>query len=122
MQNKPIDKRSMSVAKAFFTFHGHVQYAMFRQTIMRGALKRNLEAGATNCKDDKNKVVATFSGERARIDDLVQTLGSGKVLNSWNAKVSSYEENPSGLEIEDHEVTTENVDKIKWPGEVEIYV
>ena len=112
----------MSIAKAFFTFHGRVQYAMFRQTIMRGALKRNLEAGATNCKDDKEKVIATFAGDRPKIDDLVSTLGSGKVLNSWKAQVTSYEENPSGLDIDDHEVTTKNVDDINWPGSVEIYI
>ena len=112
----------MSVAKAFFTFHGHVQYSMFRQTIMRGAMKRNLEAGATNCKDDKNKVIATFSGDRSQINDLVSVLGSGKVLNSWKAQVTAYEETPSGLEIADHEVTTKNVDDINWPGAVEIYI
>ncbi|EAY05093.1 hypothetical protein TVAG_108270 [Trichomonas vaginalis G3] len=109
-------------ATAYFTFHGHVQYAMFRQTIMRGAIKRGIEAGATNCTDDKNKVIATFRGDRAKIDDLVKTIGSGEVLNSWKAQVTSYEENKEGKAIEEHEVTNQNVDTIKWPGEVEIYI
>ncbi|KAH0791489.1 Acylphosphatase family protein [Histomonas meleagridis] len=95
---------------------------MFRQTIMRGAIKRGILAGATNCTDDKNKVIATFVGDKDKINDLVKTLGSGKVLNSWNAQVTSYEENESGLPVESHEVTTKNVDQINWPGEVEIYI
>lgn len=111
----------MSVT-AYFTFHGHVQYAMFRQTIMRGAIKRSIDAGATNCVDDKEKVIATFEGPRDKIDDLVNTLGSGKVLNSWKAQVTSFEENKEGKAVHEHEVTTKNVDDIKWPGEVEIYI
>ena len=89
---------------------------------MRGAIKRGIEAGATNCTDDKNKVIATFRGDRAKIDDLVKTIGSGEVLNSWKAQVTSYEENKEGKAIEEHEVTNQNVDTIKWPGEVEIYI
>ena len=111
----------MSVT-SYFTFHGKVQYAMFRQTIMRGAISRGILAGATNCNDDKNKVIATFIGDHNKIEDLVKTLGSGKVLNSWNAQVTSYEENETGIPLDSHEVTTKNVDEIKWPGEVEIYI
>ena len=106
----------------YFTFHGHVQYAMFRQTIMRGAIKRGILAGATNCPDDKEKVIASFRGDSSKIDDLVNTLSSGKELNSWHAQVTAHEENQTGKKPEDHEVTTNNVDEIKWPGEVEIYI
>jgi acylphosphatase len=106
----------------FFTFFGDVQWAMFRQTIMRAALRRNIRAGATNCGDDKHKVIATFCGETRKIDDLVSVLGSGKVLNSWKAKVTSWEEHANGISVEEHEVTTENVDSIQWPGKVEIFI
>lgn len=112
----------MTETTAYFTFHGHVQYAMFRQTIMRLSINRNVTAGATNCTDDKNKVIATFQGDRSKIDEIISILSSGKILNSWNAKVTSFEENETGQSIESHEVTTKNVDDIQWPGEVELYV
>ena len=112
----------MSLTTAFFTFHGRVQYAMFRQTIMRLSLNRNIVAGATNCKKDKNKVIATFQGDRKKIDEIVHELTSGKVLNSWNAQVYTYEEESKGKKINEHEVTTLNVDDIQWPGDVDIYV
>ena len=99
-----------------------MQYAMFRQTIMRGAIKRGILAGATNCTDDKNKVIATFEGDEQKIKDLVSVLTSGKELNSWHAVVGSFEKVDEGLPIEQHEVRVDNVDSIKWPGEVEIYI
>lgn len=113
---------SSDEVERYFTFHGHVQYAMFRQTIMRCAIKRNIIAGATNCTDDKNKVIASFRGKKETIDDLISSLCSGKELNSWHAQVTSFEEETSGQKPEEHEVTTTNVDNIKWPGEVTIYI
>lgn len=55
--------------------------------MIRGALKRKLRAGATNLKEDKNKVSFTLEGDNEKIIDLVNTMKSGKVLNSWGAKV-----------------------------------
>jgi len=89
---------------------------------MRGAIKRNLYAGATNCTDDKNKVIATFKGNESKIEDLVSTLASGNVLNSWGAQVTAFEKLSEGKAVDEHEVTTSNVDSIQWPGEVEIYI
>lgn len=57
--------------------------------MIRGALKRGLRAGATNIKEDKNKVSFTLEGKNENIIDLVNTMKSGKELNSWGAKVCS---------------------------------
>ena len=46
-----------------FLVKGNVQGIMFRQTVIRGAKKRALKAGATNDPDDRNIVRFTLEGD-----------------------------------------------------------
>ena len=49
-------------------------------------------------------------------------MKSGKELNSWKAKVSSFKEEPEGLAILDHQVHTGNVDSFKRNSNVKMYL
>jgi len=95
---------------------------MFRQTIMRGAQKRLLEAGATNDRKENNKVLITVKGNPDTISEMMNFLTSGKPINSWGAKVENLQEFPSGLHIEQHQVHTGNVDTFDWNPDVTIYL
>lgn len=112
----------MSSPTVFLVVHGKVQNVMFRQTIMRGALKRGLIAGATNIKKDKTRVDIALEGERSKIDEIIEGLKSGKRLNSWGAHCTSVEIVDSGKAPLEHEVNTSNVDNIKWKKGVEFYL
>ena len=101
---------------------GKVQNIMFRQTLIRGLIKRSLVGGATNHKENGDQVTFTISGDPSLIIELIEDLESGKKLNSWGAQVKSLEKFEHVIPIEDHEVTTENVDQIKWSTGVEFYL
>jgi acylphosphatase len=95
---------------------------MFRQTLIRGAKKRGLEAGATNSAVERHRVDFTLRGDNNKIEELITILKSGKPINSWGAKVTSLIENTSGIPLNEHEVTTTNVDNFKWKKGVEMYL
>jgi hypothetical protein len=99
---------------------------MFRQTLIRGCQNRNLEAGATNDKHDKDRVLFTLSGDEIKINEIVNFLGSSKDLNSWGAKVTDLKEiksdDSSSMEIQDHQVHTSNVDGFNWNKNVTMYL
>ena len=109
-------------ATVFLVVHGRVQNVMFRQTVMRGAMKRGLVAGATNVKKDKTRVDIALEGDRAKIDEMIEGLKSGKRLNSWGAHCTSVEIVGEGKPPLEHEVNTDNVDNIKWKKGVEFYL
>lgn len=75
-----------------FAIRGKVQNVMFRQTFIRACEKRHIEAGATNDKQDKNKVLITMKGDAQKIQEIVSHLQSGKPINSWNAHATDVEE------------------------------
>eukprot|EP01102_Stenamoeba_stenopodia_P005418 TRINITY_DN16049_c0_g1_i1.p1 TRINITY_DN16049_c0_g1~~TRINITY_DN16049_c0_g1_i1.p1 ORF type:complete len:119 (-),score=26.86 TRINITY_DN16049_c0_g1_i1:33-389(-) len=115
----------------FFTVRGNVQNVMFRQTFIRAVVKRGLKAGASNDRADRNKVSFTFAidadggkqeEQNARIEEIVEFMRAGKKLNDWGAKVDSIEELSHGLNWNEHQVTTANVDSFQWNPNVVMYL
>ena len=106
----------------YYKVIGNVQGVMFRQTLIRGALKRGLQAGATNLAD--GSVSFVLKGEKEQIDEIINFLESGKVINSWKAKVEKLSElsEKDAIAFENHQVTTDNVDNFNWSEGVEMYL
>ncbi len=121
--------KTMTSTKYFQAF-GKVQKVMFRQTIIRGAMKRNLRAGATNVEHDKTQVLLTLEGDEQKIQEIVSFLQSGKDINSSKAKVSRIvelhpnkpEHTPLCFPIAKHQVTTDNVDDFNWRTGVQFFL
>ena len=104
-----------------YKVYGKVQGVMFRQTFIRGLLKRGLKGGATNMDDTIKSVNITIeSPEGLVIDQVIKELVELKILNSWNASIENIE-NIQTIPIEEHEVTTSNVDDHKWSSGVDFY-
>ncbi|KAH0793865.1 Acylphosphatase family protein [Histomonas meleagridis] len=101
---------------------GKVQNVMFRQTIMRGSISRGVVAGATNNRQDRQRVDITLEGPEDKVNEIIEGLRSGKKLNSWGAHCTSVEILTSGKKPLEHEVNTSNVDNIKWKKGVEFYL
>jgi acylphosphatase len=106
----------------FLVVRGTVQNVMFRQTIMRAALARGIVAGATNVRTDCNRVDISLQGDRAKIQEIIDGLKSGKHLNSWGAHCDSVEVVGFGKDPLHHEVNTANVDDIQWVEGVTFYL
>ena len=107
--------------QVYLNAHGIVQNVMFRQTIIRAAQKYGLEAGATN-GFDKNSCAITLKGSKDKIDQLVDKIQNTKILNSWGAQVSSLDILPQGIPIDDHTVTTKNVDDFNWRTDIQFFI
>jgi acylphosphatase len=105
----------------FYVARGRVQGVMFRQTLIRGAQKRGLRAGATNLPGG-DEVAMTLEGEEKAILDLVETARRTRPLNSWGATIEELVDEGHGRPIEDHQVTTENVDGFSWNPNIEMYL
>ena len=54
------------------------------QTLMRGAQRRGLKAGASNTKTKKSEVTFVLSGDAAKVQEMVDFLTSGSVFVSRN--------------------------------------
>jgi len=106
--------------KSFIVF-GKVQNVMFRQTFIRGLQSRNLRGGATNNSDTEKTVSITIDASDEDIAKVTQKLLELGVINSWNATVEKIIELSDAISIDSHQVTTENVDEIKWSEGVEFY-
>ena len=106
--------------KSFIVF-GKVQNVMFRQTFIRGLQSRNLRGGATNNSDKEKTVSITIDASDEDIAQVTQKLLELEVINSWNATVEKIIELSDEISIDSHQVTTENVDQIKWSEGVEFY-
>lgn len=104
-----------------YAVFGLVQRVMFRQTFIRGLIKRGLKGGATNDHRDASRVTLTIEGPREQAQELVEELAKIAPLNSWGAKVDRWEELTDSIEIHKHQVTTENVDQFNWSDGVEFY-
>lgn len=107
--------------KVTYKISGKVQGVMFRQTVIRAAHKRNLEAGATNLPSG-NEVSLSIIGSEEEIADLINALSQQKPINSWNATPLSLEKVSEFVELNDHQVTTKNVDEFNWSSGVEFYI
>lgn len=95
---------------------------MFRQTFIRGAQKRKLKAGATNDANNRDRVHCSLAGEAAVVDEMIKTLRERKPINSWNAYVEELHLYDHFVEISEHQVTTENVNRFHWSPNVEFYL
>jgi acylphosphatase len=102
-----------------FLAKGKVQGVMFRQTLIRGALKRKLKCGASNLPDG-NIVKFTLEGDNNLIQEIIDFMKSGKPINNWNAKIDEIIE--EGNPESNYQVTSENVDTIHWSPNVEMYL
>jgi len=105
----------------YFLAHGKVQGVMFRQTIIRGAQKRGLAAGATNLPGG-TEVAITLSGDEAAIDEIMEAVRELKPLNSWGASVVRLEAREEGLSLGEHQVTTENVGNYAWNPNIDMFL
>ena len=112
----------MGVVSKSFDVHGKVQNVMFRQTFIRGAIKRDLSGGATNDPKDQGRVLCMLEGEEKEVEDYINFLEEKKVINSWGATVEKIVQDREERPIEDYEVTTQNVDHFNWSPKVEMYV
>lgn len=104
-----------------FTAAGKVQGVMFRQTLIRGLLKKNLSGGAANMPE-RDKVKFFISGEDKIIIEFIKVLKSAKELNNWGARVETLEEIEGEVLPEEYEVTTENVNDFDWSPNVSMYL
>ena len=59
--------------------NGRVQNVMFRQTLIRGAQKRGLEAGASNDASDRRVVTFTLCGDPSKVAEIVNFLSAGSL-------------------------------------------
>jgi acylphosphatase len=116
-------KKKTKKKTCYFVACGAVQGVMFRQTLIRGARKRNLRAGATNL-DDGRSVAITLLGDPMIIESFANEIKSKKELNSWGARVDSWAivEEGKGKDIAIHQVTTENVDTFAWDTSVKMFL
>ena len=105
-----------------YIVRGKVQRVMFRQTLIRAMIKRNLEGGATNNHDDKNAVEFTVKGLESEIKDLCNAVLTTNPLNSWGANATSLTKIEGSNDWKRHKVTTENVDSFNWSKDVEFYL
>lgn len=122
MSSPESENMNANETTAFLIVKGKVQNVMFRQTVMRGAMKRGLIAGATNVKTDRHRVDITLTGDSEKIKDMIDTIASKKKLNSWGACAESVTIAKSGKPALEHEVNTSNVDSIKWKQGVQFYL
>ena len=108
------------IVKSFEVF-GKVQGVMFRQTFIRGLIKRGIDGGASNIDNNKKSVRISIEAESEKtINSVIKELVDKKVINSWQATIESIIE-INTIEINAHEVTTKNVDDYKWSSGVEFY-
>jgi len=95
---------------------------MFRQTFIRGALKRKLQGGASNDTQDPNRVHCTLVGDETVVDDMMDRLQTGHPINSWNARVEALHIYNHFIDLSEHQVTTNNVNRFNWSPNVEFYL
>ena len=63
---------------------------------MKGAIERDLIAGASNVKDNKDQVIILLEGDEIKIKEMIEKMKSGILLNNKGAKVIKVVEEISG--------------------------
>ena len=101
---------------------GKVRGIMFRQTFIRAAQKLDLRAGASNVTTQPYKVRVVLEGEQGNMERLLEWLTSGSALNSWGASVDTFEQDPQSDDISHYQVTTENVDSVRWNPNIKLHL
>ena len=108
--------------KISFYVTGKVQGVMFRQTFIRGSLKRKIKGGVTNDAKNHHMVHCSLAGDASAVDELMNKLREGKPINSWNAQVEELHLHDYFIEFSDHQVNTGNVDDYDWSPDVAFYL
>jgi acylphosphatase len=108
--------------KVSFYVTGNVQEVMFRQTFIRGSLKRKIKGGVTNDSKNHHLVHCSLEGEESVVDEMMNKLREGKPINSWNAQVDELHLYDHFIEFSDHQVNTDNVDDYNWLLGVDFYL
>eukprot|EP01090_Pellita_catalonica_P017769 TRINITY_DN5465_c0_g1_i1.p1 TRINITY_DN5465_c0_g1~~TRINITY_DN5465_c0_g1_i1.p1 ORF type:complete len:116 (+),score=12.50 TRINITY_DN5465_c0_g1_i1:84-431(+) len=104
-----VAEMSATVRRSFVVV-GKVQGVMFRQSLIRGAQKLRIRAGATNLNSpQKDRVSVTLEGGNSEVDDLINRLQTQQI-NSWGARVKKIYPQDDTVGVAEHQVTTENVD------------
>ncbi len=116
-----MEKEKKEIIK-HFKARGKVQGIMFRQTLIRGAQKRGILAGASNCRKNRNTGFFCLAGDEDEIEEFITLLKSGIELNNWGCKTEEIEELNTEKSLRDYEVTTENVDKFNWNPNITLYL
>lgn len=118
------EEHAATAIERCFEARGRVQNVMFRQTLIRAMQKRALAGGASNDRRDKSLVRVTMRGPPASVEALVQILRSGRAINDWGAKVATLKEvgEDNGWRMEQHQVTTDNVDARNWNPNVTMHI
>ncbi len=101
---------------------GNVQGVMFRQTFVRGLLKRGLAGGASNDPTNRQRVVVTIADDGKKSHELLAQIAAGDVLNSRGAAAESVELLEEFWDWHEHQVTTLNVEEFAWQSGVEFYL
>ena len=70
----------MSTTVVSFEARGKVQNVMFRQTLIRAAQRHGLEAGASNDRSDRSRVVVTLQGKTEDVNDILAKISSGSLF------------------------------------------
>lgn len=108
--------------KQSFCVFGKVQSVMFRKTFVRGASQRGFLAGATNDKSDRDRVTCSIVGERDEVCRFLEELQAIGHLNSWGAKVENIQMMEDFVKLNNHEVTTDNLEGRSWNSDIEFYL
>jgi hypothetical protein len=94
---------------------------MFRQTFIKACLKREINAGATNCWNSED-VLITLDGPEKIIFELLERLNSNSAINSWNATPIETIELEEVIPVNELEVTCTNVNDFSWTPGVKMYL
>lgn len=105
-----------------FKVLGKVQGIMFRKTFIRACHRRGLSAGATNSPIDRGVVTCSVEGEDQEVYKLKNDLLELKELNSWGAHVESVVIMDEFINIDSHEVTTDNLESFEWSDGVQFFL
>lgn len=106
----------------YLVVKGKVQHVVFRQAVMRAAIKRNVVAGATNDESDPDRVEISLQGPKDKVQEIVDGLKSGKPLNSFGAHCTSVEILSNGKDPLEHETNTAKFDMTRRDGSCEFYL
>lgn len=58
----------------------------------------------------------------AQVNEMIDFIKSGKELNDWGARVSSCVEAGHGKALDQHQVSTSNVDTFQWKQNCTMYL
>lgn len=87
---------------------GKVQGVFFRKTFVKTLRERGLSGGATNDRENRNRVFCTAIGTLKETDDLKQMLKSTKKFNSLGAYIEALVEENHGISWHQHDASTKD--------------